>query len=422
MIKYIKVKYMKIKWKRILLLLGIILVIAGVLYKIMTSITYKETKLIYDKKDLRVNVGNTYNTKEFFKVKKGEFITKEIKFNKLGKQTIKVEYYIKPYKYYAEKTFDVYDLEAPKIFSTTSFSVEEGTTKEALINKVISADNYDPKPKRMFKGNIDLNKPGTYNLTYVIEDKSGNKTERPSKITVLKKKPKCPSCKVPTFKPEGIAFDKIYEELKTKDNEIGIDVSKWQKDIDFKKVKEAGASFVMIRLGTQKGFKGELLLDQYFERNYKEARKHGLKVGVYFYSYALNNNDAKAQAAFVIKNLKGKNIDMPVAFDWEDFRFFPRIELSINTLNDLRDTFLKEIKDSGYDAYNYSSKYYLNNIWKASSYPVWLAHYTLKTDYKGPYYMHQITHQGVIKGIDGFIDINVYYKKGMNNGRQTKNR
>lgn len=411
---------MKIKWKRILILLIVIILLAFGVYKIITSITYKDNKLIYDKKDLRVNVGNTYNTKEFFKIKGGEFITKEIKFDKLGKQNIRVEYYIKPYKYYAEKTFDVYDLEAPKIFTTTNLTVYEGTKKEDLVKKVISADNYDPKPKRMFLGNIDLNKEGVYNLTYLVEDKSGNKTTKPSKITVIKKKPATPGSSTPS-KPSGVPFEKIYDYFKRKDNEIGIDVSKWQRDIDFKAVKKAGASFVMIRLGTQKAFKGELLLDQYFERNYKEAKKHGLKVGVYFYSYALNKDDAIKQAKFVIKNLKGKKIDMPVAFDWEDFRFLPSIELSLNKLNDLRDAFLDSIKEAGYDAYNYSSKFYLDNIWKESSYPVWLAHYTFKTDYKGPYYMHQVTHKAVIDDINGFIDVNVYYKKGINNGRQIKN-
>lgn len=412
---------MKIKWKRILILLIVIILLAFGVYKIITSITYKDNKLIYDKKDLRVNVGNTYNTKEFFKIKGGEFITKEIKFDKLGKQNIRVEYYIKPYKYYAEKTFDVYDLEAPKIFTTTNLTVYEGTKKEDLVKKVISADNYDPKPKRMFLGNIDLNKEGVYNLTYLIEDKSGNKTTKPSKITVIKKKPATPGSSTTPSKPSGVPFEKIYDYFKRKDNEIGIDVSKWQRDIDFKAVKKAGASFVMIRLGTQKAFKGELLLDQYFERNYKEAKKHGLKVGVYFYSYALNKDDAIKQAKFVIKNLKGKKIDMPVAFDWEDFRFLPSIELSLNKLNDLRDAFLDSIKEAGYDAYNYSSKFYLDNIWKESSYPVWLAHYTFKTDYKGPYYMHQVTHKAVIDDINGFIDVNVYYKKGINNGRQIKN-
>lgn len=412
---------MKIKWKRILILLIVIILLAFGVYKIITSITYKDNKLIYDKKDLRVNVGNTYNTKEFFKIKGGEFITKEIKFDKLGKQNIRVEYYIKPYKYYAEKIFDVYDLEAPKIFTTTNLTVYEGTKKEDLVKKVISADNYDHKPKRMFLGNIDLNKEGVYNLTYLIEDKSGNKTTRPSKITVIKKKPATPGSSSTPSKPSGVPFEKIYDYFKRKDNEIGIDVSKWQRDIDFKAVKKAGASFVMIRLGTQKAFKGELLLDQYFERNYKEAKKHGLKVGVYFYSYALNKDDAIKQAKFVIKNLKGKKIDMPVAFDWEDFRFLPSIELSLNKLNDLRDAFLDSIKEAGYDAYNYSSKFYLDNIWKESSYPVWLAHYTFKTDYKGPYYMHQVTHKAVIDDINGFIDVNVYYKKGINNGRQIKN-
>lgn len=414
---------MKIKWKRILIMLLVVIALAFGIYKVITSITYKDNKLIYDKKDLRVNVGNTYNTKEFFKIKGGEFITKEIKFDKLGKQKIKIEYYIKPYKYYTEKTFDVYDLEAPKIFTTTNLTVTEGTKKEDLVKKVISADNYDPKPKRTFLGNIDLNKAGTYNLTYVIEDKSGNKTTKPSKITVIKKPKANSSGNVvkPKPKPTGIPFEKIYDQFKNKESEIGIDVSKWQRDIDFKALKNAGASFVMIRLGTQKGFNADLVLDQYFERNYKEAKKHGLKVGVYFYSYALNKEDAIKQADFVIKNLKGKKLDMPVAFDWEDFRFLPSIELSLNGLNDLRDAFLDRIKEAGYDAYNYSSKYYLDNIWKKSSYPVWLAHYTFKTDYKGPYYMHQVTHRGVIKDVNGFIDVNVYYKKGINNGRQIKN-
>lgn len=96
----------------------------------------------------------------------------------------------------------------------------------------------------------------------------------------------------------------------------GIDVSKWQKNIDWEKVKEAGIEFAIIREGY--GKENPSQIDKRFEENYKGAKAAGIPVGVYHYSYADSVEDAKKEAQFCLKNIKGKQLEYPVVFDIED--------------------------------------------------------------------------------------------------------
>ena len=144
------------------------------------------------------------------------------------------------------------------------------------------ADNYDTNPSCEIKGFYDLNEKGTYPLTYVAKDKSGNVSSTDFVLNVYEQSKNSKEVKESTTN-----FSDVLKEHKTNNTEVGIDVSKWQKNIDFKKVKDAGATFVMIRLGYQDGVNGKYILDKYFEENIKNAKENGIKVGVYFYSYAI---------------------------------------------------------------------------------------------------------------------------------------
>ena len=96
----------------------------------------------------------------------------------------------------------------------------------------------------------------------------------------------------------------------------GIDVSHWQgTNVDFNKVKKAGYDFVMINAGYGK-YIGQK--DECFETNYKKAKSAGLKVGAYWYSYALTSADAELEAKVFLEAIKGKTFEMPIAFDIED--------------------------------------------------------------------------------------------------------
>lgn len=136
----------------------------------------------------------------------------------------------------------------------------------------------------------------------------------------------------------------------------------------------------------------------------------GIKIGLYFYSYAKNEKDAIEEANFVLDNIKGYNIEMPIAFDWESFNYFNAGQMNLFDLRGASNAFLKTIKDAGYTPVHYASKSYLEYIWLPVDYDIWLAHYTKQTSYKGDYVMWQLSSNGKVDGINNYVDINVYYK------------
>lgn len=191
---------------------------------------------------------------------------------------------------------------------------------------------------------------------------------------------------------------------------IGIDISSWQSDIDFKKVKDDGVEFVIIRTGF--GHKNnEIIFDNKFYEYLKGAKDNGLKVGLYFYSYAKNVKESSEQAKWVINALNGESLDLPIAFDWEIFNGFNKYNLSLTDLNLIGETFIKEVNNAGYEGMLYSSKYYLENMWNLNEYKTWLAHYTDKTNYKGDYYIWQLSNTGKVNGIKGDVDLDILYLK-----------
>jgi len=168
----------------------------------------------------------------------------------------------------------------------------------------------------------------------------------------------------------------------------------------------------MMRIGVQTKQNGELSIDPYFEQNIKNAKSAGLKVGVYLYSIATNSKEAIEHANWVIKTLDNRKLDLPIVFDWENWSKWNTYKMSFYEINDIANKFMETVTKYGYEGMLYSSKYYLENIWTNEyDYPVWLAHYTSKTSYKGNYMMWQLSNTGRIDGIYGDVDINVMYKK-----------
>lgn len=300
--------------------------------------------------------------------------------------------------------FNVVDLVPPKIFLKNSYTVTEGYEKK-LTDVIISADNYDNFIKREIIGEYDFNTVGSYNLTYKATDNSGNATTQDFVLNVVKK-----SKNTATPNNSYIAFSDALKNFKTDNTSVGIDVSKWQGDIDFKKVRESGAEFVMIRIGYQDGFDGDYIMDPYFKQNMEKAKENNLKIGIYFYSYSNSIEESEKQAEWVINNLKNYEIDLPVVYDWEVWSSFNSINASLHKFNLMAETFLKKIEDAGYKSMLYSSKNYLENIWELQDYKTWLAHYTNKTNYNGNYYMWQMCSDGKIDGINGYVDIDILYK------------
>ena len=190
----------------------------------------------------------------------------------------------------------------------------------------------------------------------------------------------------------------------------GIDISEHNGNIDFAKVKQNGIEFVIIRIGFGHK-KGEIIYDNRFSEYLKSAKENGLRVGLYFYSYAKNVKESSEQAKWIIEALNGESLDLPIAFDWEIFGGFNNYNLSLTDLNLIGEAFIKKINSAGYEGMLYSSKYYLENMWNLNEYKIWLAHYIDKTNYKGEYYIWQLSNTGKVDGINGDVDLDILFLK-----------
>lgn len=323
---------------------------------------------------------------------------KEIKFQFKNDQNI-----IVPYEYEIE----VIDTVQPVVWLSNVYQVTKGSNIN-LTDKILCGDNQDNKPKCTVEGNYDLNTVGDYPLLFKAEDKSGNITEKQFILRVIE--PSNTNAPRTTAEPTYTDFNQSKNQYKTDKTQIGIDVSGWQGEIDFEKIKNAGVEFIMIRVGGTRGTNGEYFVDKYFKRNIEEANKYGIKAGIYFYSYANSKESAMKDAKWVIKQIKDYDIDLPIAFDWEEWAYFNDYNLSFFGLTSMAESFLETIEDAGYEGMLYSSKSYLENIWLPTKYDIWLAHYTIQTNYQGKYKLWQLCENGKIDGIDGAVDINVMYE------------
>lgn len=281
---------------------------------------------------------------------------------------------------------------------------------EDISQELTCMDNADRNPIKIINGDYDVNTLGNYDLTFTCTDKSGNSSSKDFKL-IIKNKVQNVNGNNSNVLTNYTSFNDIYKERKNEKTLIGIDVSKYQGNIDWEKVKNDGVEFAIIRLGYRYFYDEPLTLDPYFKQNIEGATKAGIKIGVYFYSYAKNKEDAINEANFVLDNIKGYNIEMPIAFDWESFNYFNAGQMNLFDLRNASEEFLNVIKNAGYTPIHYASKAYLEYIWLPINYDIWLAHYAKQTTYQGDYLMWQLSSTGKVDGINNYVDINVYYKK-----------
>lgn len=185
----------------------------------------------------------------------------------------------------------------------------------------------------------------------------------------------------------------------------GIDVSKHNGVIDWDKVI---VDFAIIRIGFGMY---ENQKDEMFERNYTEATKVNIPVGVYHYSYAKSVDEAIKEAELVIKWLNGRKLDLPVYFDIEDNS---QKNLSRAILDGMCEAFCNRIEKAGYWAGIYSNKYWatsvISGIKLGKKYTYWIAQYTDECTYTGDYAIWQYTSKGKVNGISGNVDMNKMVK------------
>ena len=359
------------------------------------------------KENLQIEYGKKAKASDFIENLNGTMVNDtEIDTNKLGKIEVQFEFInIKNKKRTATFYIETKDVTAPKIFSGSSYTVKKGYNKQ-LENVLMSGDDIDDTPTRKIVGEYDFNTAGDYNLTYVVTDASGNETKKDFVLHVVE-----PSNNNTTpVEKEKKNIEDIINTYKNEKTKIGIDVSKWQGEIDWQKVKESGIEFAIIRMGYQKDYDADFAIDPYFEQNMEGAKNAGIPVGLYFYSYAKTTAQAEEQANWVKEQIKNYKIDLPIAFDWESWSSFNKANMSFNTINKVADTFMKTISNNGdYAGMLYSSKNYLEKIWYPTEFKTWLAHYTSKTNYTGDYYIWQMCDTGKIDGINADVDIDIMY-------------
>jgi len=274
-------------------------------------------------------------------------------------------------------------------------------------------DDYDPNPTVTYTGEVNDQVSGTYPVKVTITDWAGNSTKCEINVKVWDSTGYTPPTTQSTKEPEPkyFHFEDFVAKYGSRGTAVGIDVSKWQGDIDFGKVKAAGCDFVIMRCGVY--YEKEFKLDPTFEANYRNAKAAGLKVGIYYASSDATVEEVRENANKLLDAINGDKLDFPVVFDWENFGHIQRYKVSLNDLCNLYDVFDAACKERGYDTMLYASKYYLTEIWKpADSVTVWLAQYSDKITYKGSFYMWQVSDCGKIDGISGPVDMDILMPQG----------
>ena len=192
---------------------------------------------------------------------------------------------------------------------------------------------------------------------------------------------------------------------------MGIDVSHHQGKIDWAKVKASGVEFAIIRAGYRGQTSGGIYEDAYFKTNMNGAIANGIKVGVYFYSTAINEDEALEEAAWVVKKIAPYSVTYPVVYDFEDFNSKRCINVGGAEATKNANAFLNYVKANGYEPMMYANKSDITKRMSRSSFSCkfWLAHYTSQTDYTGNVNMWQYTSQGTVPGISGWVDMNIAY-------------
>lgn len=200
-----------------------------------------------------------------------------------------------------------------------------------------------------------------------------------------------------------------------RDSTTGIDVSKWNKTIDWEAVAQENVGFAIIRCGYRGSKSGALIIDSSYEKNIEGAIEAGIPVGVYFFTQAVNEVEAVEEASMVIELIKKYDVDYPVFLDSESAGGSGRADnLGKEERTKIHKAFLETIASAGYETGIYGSANWLAkkvDMKELSDYRVWLAEYAEVPSYKDYYQMWQYTSKGKVSGISTNVDLNICYLK-----------
>lgn len=201
----------------------------------------------------------------------------------------------------------------------------------------------------------------------------------------------------------------------------GIDVSHYQKKIDWAKAKKV-VEFSILKVGEGRYTNQK---DEYFERNYAECKRLGIPVGVFSYAYAQSVPEAKEEARRVIEWLNGRSLDLPVYYDMEESKMQ---KLGKIQLTEIAIAFCREIEKAGYWAGIYANLYWYNKCLDTERlkkmFTLWIANVDNtenQTKYEGQFDMFQYSWHGKVDGIIADVDMDVMYRDLITDVRNSKN-
>ena len=197
---------------------------------------------------------------------------------------------------------------------------------------------------------------------------------------------------------------------------IGIDVSEWSEDIDWQKVKDAGVDFVILRVGYRGYETGKFVIDTKLEEYMTGAEAVGLKMGAYFVTQAISEEEAIEEAELVLEKVEGHEMAMPLYIDCEaNGGTTSRTDsLTMQDYTDNAKAFCKRIEEAGYKAGVYSNETWINknlDLEQLYDYDIWFAKYTTTPSTSHLFNMWQYTEEGEISGIEYWVDVNVRVDK-----------
>lgn len=399
--------------KLVIKIIIVIIILIGI-SKLYKNYRIKHAKKIVELKTKEIEVFDDIKVKDIIKKINGKLITNpKINTTKIGKQEIEFKYKTNdkievPYTI----KIKVVDKTPPIIDYPGTYTVEVNSiTKKQLQKHFFCGDNYDDTPKCTIEGEYSLKEEGEYKVFLKGEDSSHNTIKNPFTLRVRSKIKFSSSKNNDKEEINTTSFEDIIKKYKTKNTKIGIDVSHWQGNINYKQVKKSGVEFVYIRVGRGDGIGKDYVLDDRFEEYIKGFNQVKIPIGVYFYSNANNEEAAKKEAKWLLSKIKKYKVDLEIVFDWENWDDYQEYHLSFYHLTKTAEAFINTVEKKGYKGMLYSSKYYLENIWYPIDTNIWLAHYTEKTNYEKVFKVWQLCDNGKVKGIDdNQVDIDIRYK------------
>lgn len=197
------------------------------------------------------------------------------------------------------------------------------------------------------------------------------------------------------------------------EGQMGIDVSKWNEEIDWDRVQNAGITYAIIRCGYRGSSTGALVVDPYFKQNMQGALAAGLKVGVYFFTQATNEVEAVEEASMALALCEGYRLTYPIFIDTEGAGGNGRADgLDMETRTKVCQAFCETVEDAGYTGGIYGSRNWFRTKLRMDAltdHIIWLAEYREKPVYGGSYHFWQYTSSGSVDGIEGRVDLDISY-------------